>query len=58
MALTGEIPKRKFGKTGVEISALGLGGHHLGDAEDQKTAEQIVSMALDGGVTVFDICWE
>ncbi len=58
MATTGEIQRRKFGKTGVEISALGLGGHHLGDAEDQKTAEQIVNMALDGGVTFFDNCWE
>ena len=52
------IPKRKFGKSGVEISALGLGGHHLGAAEDQKTAEQIVAQAIDGGVTFFDNCWE
>ena len=49
---------RPFGKSGVQISALGLGGHHLGDAEDQKTAEQIVAHALDGGITFFDNCWE
>jgi aryl-alcohol dehydrogenase-like predicted oxidoreductase len=53
-----DIPKRSFGKTGVMISALGLGGHHLGDAEDQKTAERIVARAIDGGVTFFDNCWE
>lgn len=53
-----QIPRRPFGKTGTEISALGLGGHHLGDAEDQKTAEQIVARAIDGGVTFFDNCWE
>lgn len=58
MAQTDEIPRRQFGKTGVQVSALGLGGHHLGDAEDQKTAEQIVSRAIDGGVTFFDNCWE
>lgn len=58
MPQTGTIPRRAFGKTGVEISALGLGGHHLGDAEDQKTAEQIVNRAIDGGVTFFDNCWE
>lgn len=52
------IPRRQFGKTGVQISALGLGGHHLGDAQDQKTAEQIVAKAIDGGVTFFDNCWE
>src|SRR5579875_625341 len=53
-----QIPRRQFGKSGVEISALGLGGHHLGDAEDQKTAERIVARAIDGGVTFFDNCWE
>jgi aryl-alcohol dehydrogenase-like predicted oxidoreductase len=58
MDQTKEIPRRKFGKTGVEISALGLGGHHLGQAQDQKTAERIVAMAIDGGVTFFDNCWE
>ena len=42
----------------MQVSALGLGGHHLGDAEDQKTAEQIVARAIDGGVTFFDNCWE
>lgn len=58
MAPSSQIPRRQFGKTGIEISALGLGGHHLGDAEDQKTAEQIVARAIDGGVTFFDNCWE
>jgi aryl-alcohol dehydrogenase-like predicted oxidoreductase len=52
------IPQRPFGKTGVSISALGLGGHHLGDASDVKTAHEIVHRAIDGGVTFFDNCWE
>jgi aryl-alcohol dehydrogenase-like predicted oxidoreductase len=52
------IPQRPFGNTGVSVSALGLGGHHLGDAQDEKTAHQIVHAALDGGVTFFDNCWE
>jgi aryl-alcohol dehydrogenase-like predicted oxidoreductase len=42
----------------VQTSALGLGGHHLGDAEDEKTAGQIVAHAIDGGITFFDNCWE
>lgn len=52
------IPLRPFGRAGVKISALGFGGHHLGDAEDEKTAIQIVHEAIEGGVTFFDNCWE
>jgi uncharacterized protein len=53
-----EIPLRSFGKTNVKISALGLGGHHLGAAEDEATAVEIVHRAVDGGITFFDNCWE
>jgi uncharacterized protein len=52
------IPLRKFGSHDVQISALGLGGHHLGDAADQAEATRIVHTAIDGGVTFFDNCWE
>lgn len=52
------ILMRSFGKTGIQISALGFGGHHLGQAKDQKTAIELVHGAIDGGVTFFDNCWE
>jgi uncharacterized protein len=53
------IPRRQFGKhQGVQISALGMGGHHLGDAADEATAISMVHEALDGGITFFDNCWE
>ena len=52
------IPLRTFGASTAKISALGLGGHHLGDAEDESTAIQIVHEAIDGGITFFDNCWE
>ena len=52
------IPMRALGKTGVQISALGMGGHHLGDAEDEKTAIRLVHDAVDGGISFFDNCWE
>ena len=55
---TGPIPLRKFGKSDVKISALGLGGHHLGQAEGEHVAIEIVHRALDGGITFFDCCWE
>jgi aryl-alcohol dehydrogenase-like predicted oxidoreductase len=55
---TSAIPLRPFGKTDAKVSALGLGGHHLGDASDEQTAIRIVQQAVDGGVTFFDNCWE
>ena len=57
--LTNSIPLRPFGRhSDVKVSALGLGGHHLGQAEDLKTAIRIVHGAIDGGITFFDNCWE
>jgi predicted aldo/keto reductase-like oxidoreductase len=55
---SGTVPKKPFGKTGVQVSALGLGGFHLGTAKDQDEATEIVSRALDAGVTFFDNAWE
>lgn len=52
------IPLRQFGKTDIKISALGMGGHHLGDAPDEPTAVRMVQEACDGGITFFDNCWE
>lgn len=53
------IPLRPFGKhVDVKISALGLGGHHIGQAADEKTAINIVQAAIDGDITFMDNCWE
>lgn len=49
---------RDFGRAGVKVSAIACGGHHLGDAPDEKTAFEIVHEAIDGGITFFDNCWE
>ena len=56
--LQGEIPKKQFGRTGVQVSALGLGGYHLGSAKSDQMANEIVAKALDHGVTFFDNAWE
>jgi aryl-alcohol dehydrogenase-like predicted oxidoreductase len=57
-ASNGTIPLRNFGRGGDKISILGFGGHHLGDAPDEKTAVEIVHQAVDGGITFYDNCWE
>ncbi len=58
MQSTSSIPLKPFGKTDTKLSALGIGGHHLGAASSQEVAVEIVHRALDGGVTFYDCCWE
>lgn len=54
----GEIPRRALGRTGVEVSALALGGSHLGEAKSLREATRIVHEAIDAGVTFMDNAWE
>jgi predicted aldo/keto reductase-like oxidoreductase len=57
-AATDEIPQRPLGRTGVKVSALGLGGHHLGDLKTVEDAIRLVHEAVDAGITFCDNCWE
>ncbi len=49
---------RALGKTGETVSAIGLGGYHLGFPPDPAIAIQIVRGAIDRGVTFMDNCWD
>jgi aryl-alcohol dehydrogenase-like predicted oxidoreductase len=53
----GKMPMRPLGRTGVEVSLLGLGGYHIG-IRDEQTAVRIVRTAIDHGVTFMDNCWD
>src|SRR5438445_10609566 len=54
----GNMIYRRFGRTDVQISAIGVGGHHLGDVPTLDEAVQLVHEAVDAGVTFFDNAWE
>jgi aryl-alcohol dehydrogenase-like predicted oxidoreductase len=54
----GAIPQRPLGRSGVQVSALVLGGHHLGDLKTVDEAIRLVHEAVDAGITFFDNCWE
>src|SRR5262249_1274384 len=52
------IPQRPFGRSGFRVSALGLGGHHLGEILTVDEALRLVHAAIDAGITFLDNCWE
>jgi len=52
------IPQRPLGRTGVNVSIIGLGGYHLGSAKDLSEAKQIVDQAIDAGINFFDNAWD
>jgi uncharacterized protein len=53
-----QVPPRPLGKTGAQVSALGVGGYHLGSIETDKESTELVARALDAGINFFDNCWE
>jgi predicted aldo/keto reductase-like oxidoreductase len=53
-----EVPKRPLGRTGLQVSAMGIGGYHLGSASSDEEATRIVNEALDAGINFFDNAWE
>lgn len=53
-----DIPRRPLGKTGLQVSAIGVGGYHLGSADSEDIASRIVAEAVDNGINFFDNAWE
>ena len=47
-----------MGKTGLQVSIIGLGGYHLGTASGQQEVNNMVAKALDHGINFFDNAWE
>lgn len=47
------LPKRKFGKTGISVTMLGLGGAHIARMSE-KEAQKTIETALEGGIRFFD----
>jgi aryl-alcohol dehydrogenase-like predicted oxidoreductase len=54
----GEIPRRALGATGEFVSAVGLGGFHLGLVGTEREAIRIVHAAIDAGIRFLDNAWE
>jgi aryl-alcohol dehydrogenase-like predicted oxidoreductase len=54
-----EMPTRTLGRTGAQVSIIGLGGWHLGfDYIDDKLSMRIIRTAIDNGINFMDNCWD
>ncbi len=53
------MPTRTLGRTGVDVSLIGLGGWHLGfDYMDEQLSIRIIRTAIDNGINFMDNCWD
>jgi aryl-alcohol dehydrogenase-like predicted oxidoreductase len=54
-----DVPLRALGRTGQQVSCVGVGGWHLGlQHVTEKLAIRIVRTAIDRGITFLDNCWD
>jgi predicted aldo/keto reductase-like oxidoreductase len=54
-----EMLYRELGSTGEMVSAIGLGGWHIGlDKVDEPLSQRIIRTAIDRGITFMDNSWD
>ena len=53
-----EMPYRALGRTGEQVSAIGLGGYHIGLQNSEAESIRLVRTALDRGINFLDNCWD
>lgn len=55
----GEMLYRVLGGTGERVSAIGMGGSHVGIAAlSERAAIALMHEAIDRGITFLDNCWD
>jgi len=54
-----DIPKRRLGRTNVDVSIVGLGGYHIGKPDlPDSDAIGLIHAAVDRGITFLDNSWD
>src|ERR1700678_1612573 len=49
---------RELGTTGERVSAIGMGGYHLGKQKDAGESINLIHAGVDRGITFLDNCWD
>jgi predicted aldo/keto reductase-like oxidoreductase len=57
-ASSGGMIYRQLGRTGEKVSAIGLGGFHIGGVKDEQEGVKIIHSAIDRGITFMDNSWD
>jgi len=55
---SGDMLYRTLGRTGEHVSAIGLGGYHIGVPSDENEGIRLVRTAVDRGINFLDNCWD
>lgn len=55
---SGDMIYRTLGKTGEKVSAIGLGGYHIGVPKDEQESIRLIRGAIDRGMNFMDNCWD
>jgi aryl-alcohol dehydrogenase-like predicted oxidoreductase len=55
---TSDMIYRPLGKTGEKVSAIGVGGAHVGRAATPEMTNTVIRTAIDHGITFMDNCWD
>lgn len=48
------IPKRRLGRTNLEVTIIGLPGWHVGRMRSERAAQNMIARALDLGINFYD----
>lgn len=55
---SGEMIYKTLGRTNEKVSAIGLGGHHIGRQKDEQESIKIIHSAIDRGINFMDNSWD
>jgi len=53
-----DMPYRQLGTTGETVSAIGMGGYHIGKQKDADESIRLIRAGVDHGITFLDNCWD
>ncbi len=56
--LEGEMIYRMLGNTGERVSAIGMGGFHMGKHDTEAESINLIRTGIERGITFLDNCWD